>query len=111
MRETTIARNNQSDVVGSLLETGTTYVRPYRVDEQWYNFKPDELADYRVGRHHVGFWLEWDCGTVNVRDLVPCSATIVTSGWPCCALGCLALSVQTCDSSVHARGFASSLYC
>jgi hypothetical protein len=54
---------------GSLLETGTTYVRRYRVDEQWYNFKPDALADYRVGRQHVRFWLEWDCGTMNVRDL------------------------------------------
>ena len=43
---------------GSLLETGTTYVRRYRVDEQWYNFKPDALADYRVGRQHVRFWLE-----------------------------------------------------
>jgi hypothetical protein len=27
------------------------------------------LADYRVGQQHFRFWLEWDCGTMNVRDL------------------------------------------
>ena len=43
--------------------------RRYRVGDQWYNLKPDALADYRVGSQQVRFWLEWDHGTMNVRDL------------------------------------------
>ncbi len=43
--------------------------RRYRIGEQWYNVRPDALAEYRVGRIHVRFWLEWDRGTMNVRDL------------------------------------------
>ena len=43
--------------------------RRYRVGEQWYNLRPDALAAYRVGQQHFRFWLEWDCGTMNVRDL------------------------------------------
>ena len=27
------------------------------------------LADCRVGQQHLRFWLEWDRGTMNVRDL------------------------------------------
>ena len=42
--------------------------RRYRVGEQWYNLRPDALAEYRVGQH-MRFWLEWDRGTMNVRDL------------------------------------------
>jgi hypothetical protein len=41
----------------------------YRVGEQWYNLRPDALADYRVGSQQMRFWLEWDPGTMNVRDL------------------------------------------
>ena len=37
--------------------------------EQWYNFRPDALAEYRVGEQSLRFWLEWDCGTMNVSDL------------------------------------------
>ena len=44
--------------------------RRYQVGEQWYNLKPDALAEYRVGSQQVSFWLEWDRGTMNVRDLV-----------------------------------------
>src|SRR5260221_5741660 len=44
--------------------------RRYRVGEQWYNLRPDALAEYRVGQELVRFWLEWDRGTMNVRDLV-----------------------------------------
>jgi hypothetical protein len=40
------------------------------VSEQWYNLKPDALAEYRVGSQRMRFWLEWDRGTMNVRDLV-----------------------------------------
>jgi hypothetical protein len=50
-------------------ETGRVCERRYRVGEQWYNFRPDALADYLVGQQHLRFWLEWDCGTMNVRDL------------------------------------------
>jgi hypothetical protein len=43
--------------------------RRYRVGEQWYNLRPDALAEYRMGSQQVRFWLEWDRGTMNVRDL------------------------------------------
>ena len=43
--------------------------RRYQVGEQWYNLKPDALAAYRLGQQHFRFWLEWDRGTMNVRDL------------------------------------------
>ena len=43
--------------------------RRYRVGEQWYNLRPDALSEYRVGQQHIRFWLEWDRGTMNVRDL------------------------------------------
>jgi hypothetical protein len=36
---------------------------------QWYNLRLDALAEYRVGQRQVRFWLEWDRGTMNVRDL------------------------------------------
>jgi Replication-relaxation len=44
--------------------------RRYRVGEQWYNLKPDALAEYHVGSQRMRFWLEWDRGTMNVRDLI-----------------------------------------
>ncbi|HEU0001523.1 MAG TPA: replication-relaxation family protein, partial [Ktedonobacteraceae bacterium] len=50
-------------------ETGSACERRYRVGEQWHNLRPDALADYRVGRKQVCFWLEWDRGTMNARDL------------------------------------------
>lgn len=50
-------------------ETGALCERRYRVHEQWYNLRPDALAEYRVGRQQIRFWLEWDRGTMNVRDL------------------------------------------
>jgi hypothetical protein len=43
--------------------------RRYLVGEQWYNLKPNVLAEYRVGLQQVSFWLEWDRGAMNVRDL------------------------------------------
>src|SRR5260370_24293656 len=43
--------------------------RRYRVGEKWYNLRPDALAEYRVGPRQMRFWLEWDRGTMNVRDL------------------------------------------
>lgn len=50
-------------------ETGAACERRYRVGEQWYNLRPDALAEYRVGQLQVRFWLEWDRGTMNARDL------------------------------------------
>src|SRR5260221_14572391 len=52
-----------------LWETGVVCERRYRVGEQWYNLRPDALAHYRIGREQMQFWLEWDRGTMNVRDL------------------------------------------
>ncbi|GAC1477704.1 MAG: hypothetical protein NVS2B12_32090 [Ktedonobacteraceae bacterium] len=50
-------------------ETGPACERRYRVHEQWYNLRPDAQAAYRVGQQQMRFWLEWDRGTMNVRDL------------------------------------------
>ncbi len=50
-------------------ETGALCERRYRVGEQWYNLRPDALAEYRVGQRRFRFWLEWDRGTMNARDL------------------------------------------
>jgi hypothetical protein len=50
-------------------ETGVMCERRYQMGEQWYNLRPDALAEYRVGQRHLRFWLEWDCGTMNARDL------------------------------------------
>ncbi len=50
-------------------ETGPVCERRYQVGEQWYNLRPDALAEYRVGQQSTRFWLEWDRGTMNVRDL------------------------------------------
>ena len=43
--------------------------RRYRVGERGYNLRPDALAAYRVRSQQMRFWLEWDRGTMNVRDL------------------------------------------
>lgn len=50
-------------------ETGAACERRYRVGEYWHNLRPDALAEYRVGQRSLRFWLEWDRGTMNVRDL------------------------------------------
>ena len=50
-------------------ESGAVCERRYRVHEQWYNLRPDALAEYHVGQQQMRFWLEWDRGTMNVRDL------------------------------------------
>ena len=50
-------------------ETGVTCERRYRVGEHWHNLRPDALAEYRVGQRPIRFWLEWDRGTMNARDL------------------------------------------
>jgi len=50
-------------------ETGAMCELRYKVGEQWYNLRPDALAEYRVVSQRMRFWLEWDRGTMNVRDL------------------------------------------
>jgi hypothetical protein len=50
-------------------ETAVKCERHYRVGEQWYNLRPDAMAEYRMGQQKMRFWLEWDRGTMNVRDL------------------------------------------
>ena len=50
-------------------ETGAACERRYRVQDRWYNLKPDALAEYQIGAQRIRFWLEWDRGTMNVRDL------------------------------------------
>jgi len=50
-------------------ESGAMCERRYRVGEQWYNLRPDALAECCVGPQQMRFWLEWDRGTMNVRDL------------------------------------------
>src|SRR5258706_7225891 len=50
-------------------ETGAVCERRYRVGEQWYNLRPDALAEYRTRSKQIRFWLEWDRGTMNGRDL------------------------------------------
>jgi hypothetical protein len=33
------------------------------------------LSEYRIGKQQMRFWLEWDRGTMNVRDLsIKCSS-------------------------------------
>ena len=43
------------------------------------------LSDYRVGQQHKRFWLEWDRGTINVRDLAvkftAYASYIASRGW------------------------------
>ena len=51
-------------------ETGAMCERRYRGGEQWYNLRPDALAQYCIGREQMRFWLEWDRGTMNGRDLL-----------------------------------------
>lgn len=50
-------------------ETGAKCERRYKVGERWYNPRSDALAEYRVGSQQIHFWLEWDNGTMNARDL------------------------------------------
>ena len=40
------------------------------MNEQWYDLRPNAMADYRVRALQMRFWLEWDRGALNVRDLV-----------------------------------------
>jgi len=50
-------------------ESGRACMRSYRSSATWHNLRPDALAEYAIGEQRVRFWLEWDNGTMNVRDL------------------------------------------
>lgn len=50
-------------------ETGATCERRYSVQNRWHNLRPDALAEYQWEEQRIRFWLEWDRGTMNVRDL------------------------------------------
>jgi predicted transcriptional regulator len=65
----TQAARQQAGHVLCWWETGALCERRYRVGEQWYNLRPDALAEYHTGSKPLRFWLEWDRGTMNVRDL------------------------------------------
>jgi Replication-relaxation len=65
----TMAARQESEHQLCWWETGARCERRYQVNEQWYNLRPDALAEYRIGQHRFRFWLEWDRGTMNTRDL------------------------------------------
>jgi hypothetical protein len=50
-------------------ENGAMCERRYQLHEHWHNLRPDALAEYAVGQQRMRFWLEWDRGTMNARDL------------------------------------------
>ncbi len=70
LSQTAIEQQAQGNDYRSLWwETGATCERRYRDHDHWHNLRPDALAEYRVGSQQVHFWLVWDRGTMNVRDL------------------------------------------
>lgn len=53
-------------------ETGAACIRRYRYHLCWRNFRPDGAGEYLaggVGGRRIPFWLEWDRGTMGLRDL------------------------------------------
>lgn len=50
-------------------ETGAPCEHVFTYREQTYHFKPDALACVQFGDRTIRFWLEWDRGTMGVRDL------------------------------------------
>jgi hypothetical protein len=53
-------------------ETGTACIRRYCYHGRWRNFRPDGIGEYLVGGtggRRISFWLEWDRGTMGLRDL------------------------------------------
>ena len=50
-------------------ETGSICERRYRDHDTWYNLRPDGAGEYQAGTQRVRFWLEWDRGTMVLRDL------------------------------------------
>jgi hypothetical protein len=50
-------------------ESGASCERVFVYREETFHFKPDALACVRIGERSWRFWLEWDRGTMGVRDL------------------------------------------
>jgi DNA-binding IclR family transcriptional regulator len=50
-------------------EMGASCERRYRDHDHWHNLRPDAVGEYQAGEQRVRFWLEWDRGTMGVRDL------------------------------------------
>ncbi len=50
-------------------ETGVSSERHFRYAEKTYRFRPDAQAAVQIGERQVRFWLEWDRGTMSLRDL------------------------------------------
>ncbi len=66
-------------------ETGWICERRFSSQERLYSLKPDALASYQIGSKTRRFWLEWDRGTMNERDLqmkfVTYGAYLVAREW------------------------------
>lgn len=56
-------------------ETGAICERVFAWRGKIYHFKPDAFAGVRIGGRTLRFWLEWDRGTMGVRDLESKCAT------------------------------------
>ncbi len=50
-------------------ETGAMCEHTFIYREHTYHFKPDAFAAVQLGARQLRFWLEWDRGTMGVRDL------------------------------------------
>ena len=50
-------------------ETGRACERHYREQDGWHAVRPDGAGEYQAGQRRLRFWLEWDRGTMNRRDL------------------------------------------
>jgi len=50
-------------------ETGRACERYYREMDGWHAMRPDGAGEYQAGQRRFRFWLEWDRGTMNRRDL------------------------------------------
>ena len=63
--------NNEHGAQHRLLwwETGRACARHYHELDGWHAIYPDGAGEYQVGARRLRFWLEWDRGTMNRRDL------------------------------------------
>jgi predicted transcriptional regulator len=50
-------------------ETGRSCYRRFCFNQHWYALCPDGIGECLWGRRRIRFWLEWDAGTMNSRDL------------------------------------------
>jgi hypothetical protein len=50
-------------------ETGAISERHFSFQDKLYRFRPDALASVQCGARTMRFWLEWDRGTMTLKDL------------------------------------------